>query len=397
MIRVLINALLVASALLAIACGSNGGAQRDAGQGDPDAGQGDPDAGQGDPDAGQEDTDADTNEEVDGGSIRRLGSVTASGPCELTTALADATCEQVTVACPGLDDATLALIVGEPADGVAVKGTIVFGSGSAGASPMEQAAGGRTGETYFISELEALRADGYRVVERAWRGDAQGDRGWIRGASGPDDSACRYATAMTWLHERFDADGAFCAVGFSGGSMELAMGLGPWQRASIIDYALFISGPITRFDQGCIGGDAWQSSCDAVEAAHPWQCGVAGVAALSCVMGDNIALLLDTAYAGATTCSSRSPANASVLARDSPLPPPGHHSLLSSDRAWYAAWYDCASGAATHGAHYATLVTGKNGKLSDHLFPIADAGHVVHATQLGTQKMGELLRAGCLP
>lgn len=377
MARVPVRALLVVLALSVIACGNEGGFHEDAGREDPDGS-----------DAG----------EVDGGFAGRLGTVTPAGNCELATALADATCEQVTVACAGLDDATLALIVGEPADGVAVKGTIVFGSGSAGASPMEQAAGGKTGETYFLSELEALRADGYRVIERAWRGQAQADRGWIRGTEGPDDSACRYATAMTWLHERFNAEGAFCAVGFSGGSMELAMGLGPWQRDSFIDYALFLSGPIARFDHGCIGGEAWQAGCAAVGTAHPWQCGANGEAEMSCVMGDNIALLVDTAYAGATTCSSRGPANASVLAQDSALPPPATAtSYPGTGLGMLLGMRDCASGAATHGAHYATLVTGKNGKLSEHVAPIPDAGHVVHATPLGARKMGELLRAGCLP
>lgn len=179
--------------------------------------------------------------------------------------------------------------------------------------------------------------------------------------------------------------------------MELAMAMERWRRASLLDYALFISGPLTSFANGCIGGSAWQPSCDSVQRQLPWQCGAThGEAELSCVLGDNITTLLDTAYGGATSCSSRSAEDRDLLGADSPfVPPMTDASYPTTGLGMLLGMRDCGSGAATMGADYAAHVTGKNGPLSDHVVPVSDAGHTVHSTALGAQKMAELLRAGC--
>lgn len=324
-----------------------------------------------------------------------LGTVTHDGECTLASLLAGDRCEQAVVTCPGLAPATVRMVIAEPT--APLVGTVIFGSGSAGASLMEQAATGPGGDNPFVAELEALRAAGYRVVQRAWQGDAPGDRGWIRGSEGMDASACRYATLVTWLAKRFASPSrALCAVGFSGGSMELAQILGRWNRAGLLDQAVLVSGPAARTDDACIGGAAAEAACAAAEAAYPWECAERGVD-LSCVLGEDITLLVDTAYAGAPVCSSRSPVYAPTLAADSALAPGiGMTAYPSTRLDSILGMRDCGSGAATTGATWATLVTGA-GAAAPTVVAVPGAGHTVHATAQGAAAIADAVLAGCVP
>ncbi|HRE91611.1 MAG TPA: hypothetical protein PK095_21005, partial [Myxococcota bacterium] len=97
------------------------------------------------------------------------GEVTPDGACSLPTLFAGATCERHVVTCAGLEPATVNLVIAEPPAGVALRGTIILGSGSMGATLIEKAtidAGG----SHFVHEVEKLRARGYRLVQRAWQG-----------------------------------------------------------------------------------------------------------------------------------------------------------------------------------------------------------------------------------
>lgn len=327
--------------------------------------------------------------------VAALGTITSDGDCALPSLLAGDRCEQAVVTCPGLAPATVRMVIAEPT--APLVGTVIFGSGSAGASLMEQAATGPGGDNPFVAELEGLRAAGYRVVQRAWQGDAPGDRGWIRGSEGMDASACRYATLVTWLAKRFASPSrALCAVGFSGGSMELAQILGRWNRAGLLDQAVLVSGPAARTDDACIGGAAAAAACAAAEAAHPWECADRGVD-LACVLGDDITLLVDTAYDGAPVCSSRAPVHAPTLAADSALAPGiGTIAYPSTRLDSILGMRDCGSGAATTGATWATLVTGAGGT-APAVVAVPGAGHTVHATAQGAAAIAEAVLAGCVP
>ena len=341
-----------------------------------------------------------------------LGTVTPLGACTqaLPTLLAGARCEEVRVSCPGMADATARLMIGEPTGGP-TRGTVLFGSGSSGATLMEQATvrDGPNGPTSaFVDELEDLRADGYRVIERAWQGgngnpggddctgaagsfDVTVDRGWIRGTEGPDAAACRYATLVTWLHERHDADGAYCAVGFSGGSMELGMVMTRWQRAPLLDQALFVSGPVATFDSSCLGDAALTASCATITAAHAWECGASGP---SCTLADDIRCLVDRSYAGEQVCMGDA-ADAPRLLGDSVLAPGAPTSFPTTRLGVILGLRDCGSGAAIGGADFATRVTGEGGPPTvDH---VAGAGHTVHRDPAGAARLAQRVREGCLP
>jgi hypothetical protein len=354
------------------------------------------------------DATVDTPSEVDAAGPT-LGTVVPVGACTeaLPTLLANARCEEVRVQCPGMADATARMVIGEPT-GPTV-GTVVFGSGSSGATLMEQATIRGDGTSAFVPELEALRAAGYRVIERAWQGgagdptgddcsgvsgsfDVTVDRGWIRGTEGPDAAACRYATLLTYLHDRYDRDGAYCAVGFSGGSMELGMAVARWDRARLLDYALFVSGPVATFDDACHGSPGLSASCATVTAAQPWECGSTPPA---CTLGDEIRCLLDRAYAGDQVCMGGGADDAAALRADSVLAPGAPTQFPTTGLGVILGLRDCGSGAAIGGADFATRVTGADGPPTVDY--ISGAGHVVHRDPAGAARIASRVRAGCVP
>lgn len=322
-----------------------------------------------------------------------LGDVTPEGDCDLSTLFVGATCERYIVQCEGLSAATVNLVIAEPPPTVPVQATVLLGSGSAGASLIEKATIDPTGESALVAELTRLRKKGFRIVQRAWQGDAPGDRGWLRGVEGPDDSACRYATLATWLADRYDAEGAFCALGFSGGSVELALAMARWGLADRLDQAIFVSGPVARFDQACIGGPASDAACDEALEAHPWEC---TTPPLACELGDDITLLIDTAYGGDPLCSSRDPVYAEQLHQDSVLGPGSTSDFPETELAVVLGMRDCGSGAATGGAELATLFTGRGGEPA-LVIEVPGAGHSLHARPEGARALRELIQSGCRP
>lgn len=317
------------------------------------------------------------------------GEVTPDGACTLPTLFSGATCERHVVTCAGLEPATVNLVIAEPPAGVPLRGTVILGSGSMGATLIEKATIDG-GESHFVAEMEQLRARGYRLIERAWQGDAPGDRGWLRGSDGPDDSACRYATLVGWLADRYSADeAAFCALGFSGGSVELALAMSRWGVAELLDHATFVSGPAGHFDTACVGGPEADAERDLALAAHPWECATP----LAPVLGDEIALLVDRAYDGEPICSSRDPIHSATLDADSALGPGGLAEFPTTRLHVVLGMKDCGSGAATAGARFATEVLGADGP--PLIVEVAGAGHSLHATPQGAKALRQVLRQGC--
>lgn len=326
-----------------------------------------------------------------------LGTVTAlADPCGVTTDLAGATCETLTISgCADLDDSTVQLILADPTGGP-FRGTVVFGSGSTGTNPMEKAGGAA-----FLAELETLRANGYRVIERAWQGSAKEDRGWLRGTEGPFVSACRYATLLTYLADRFDDGGAMCAVGFSGGSMELGMVMARWGLGARLDQAVFESGPTASFSDACIAHEPFTSTCADITAAQPWDCGTEGP---SCLLGDSIACLIDESYGAVPmaadgcdpevkVCAAHDEAFAAQLLADSVLAPGAQTAFPGTRLGGLFGMKDCGSGAALHGLDFVTHVTGKDGAPTVVIEPTS--GHTVHTTAEGALALRQLVEAGC--
>jgi hypothetical protein len=327
-----------------------------------------------------------------------LGTVTTlAPPCTVATDLAGATCETLTISgCADLDDATVQLILAEPTGGP-YRGTVVFGSGSTGTNPMEKAGGAA-----FLAELETLRANGYRVLERAWQGSAKEDRGWLRGTKGPFVSACRYATLLTYLADRFDDGGALCAVGFSGGSLELGMVMARWGLGARLDQAVFESGPTASFSDACIAHEPFTSTCADITAAQPWDCGTDGP---SCLLGDSIACLIDESYGAmpmaadgcdpnVKVCAAHDEAFAGQLSADSVLAPGAQTAFPGTRLGGLFGMKDCGSGAALHGLDFVTHVTGKDGA-SPTVVIEPTSGHTVHTTAEGALALRQLVEAGC--
>lgn len=155
--------------------------------------------------------------------------------------LPNTTCKVLQVQCTGLMLLNVELRITEPAAGVPVRGTVVFGTGGSGTGFYSD----RTEAQILFSELAAM---GFRLVDRAWLGQ----NGWTTREGGLRLESCRYATLLTWIHDNLHTDGAFCATGNSGGSAEIGYALTTWKRGDILDLAVPTSGPaVARLDYAC--------------------------------------------------------------------------------------------------------------------------------------------------
>jgi hypothetical protein len=155
------------------------------------------------------------------------------------------------VSCPELKDLQAQIRVTEPAPGTALRGTVVLGSGGNGSGFYAAQAPVQS----LVSELAAM---GFRVIDRQW------DGGWVTQEGGLKREACRYATLLTWVHDRLHTGGKFVATGNSGGSAEIGYALTAYGRGEILDLAIPTSGPPTaRLDYVCAAqaSDEWNALC----------------------------------------------------------------------------------------------------------------------------------------
>jgi len=325
-----------------------------------------------------------------------LGAVTPDGACDLASGFAGATCEQYVVSCPGLDDATVRLVIAEPSPAATYRGTVLIGSGSRGVNLYEASAlDPATGDNPVVFHFDKLRAKGFRLVQRAWQGDAAADKGWFRGVDGPDAGACRHATLAAWLHDRYaDEGGGFCALGFSGGSMELALSMTRWGTGDLLDLAIFESGPVARFDEACLVTPEYTDRCADVAASHPWECG--GGTPLLCGLASDIEVLIDGAYGGEPTCAAGDPLDMDMLYGDSALAPDAADAFPSTRLYSVLGMRDCGSGAGSGGADFATRITGLGGA-APTIIDVPDAGHSLHATSHGARELARVIQKSCKP
>jgi hypothetical protein len=197
------------------------------------------------------------------GSVRELASACPAGP------LADTACKRVEVSCDGMKAIEAQLRITQPAAGVALRGTAVLGSGSAGS-------GFYVGSKDVQALVKDLAAMGFRVVDRAWTG------GWTTHEGGLKKESCRYATLLTWVHDQLHTDGKFVATGNSGGSAEIGYALTTWGRGDILDLAIPTSGPpIARLDYACVkeASPEWSALCSSIVPRGVMEC------ASACILG----------------------------------------------------------------------------------------------------------------
>ncbi|HVV88553.1 MAG TPA: hypothetical protein VHE35_36165 [Kofleriaceae bacterium] len=170
------------------------------------------------------------------------GSVTVVGPADCAGgAVRGATCRDVVVHCPGLDD--LHAIVGVATPPAAVRGTVVLHAGGGGTSFTFQ---GANATRYGDDLLQA----GFRVVQVAWATD------WEQTAGlGILAGSCRPAALFRWaftdVHQG-DRTRGFCALGSSGGSAALSYALAHHGLGDTFDLVQLVAGPpFGRIDVGC--------------------------------------------------------------------------------------------------------------------------------------------------
>ena len=190
------------------------------------------------------------------GSVKELAESCPAGP------IANTTCRRLEVTCDGLKPITVQIRVTEPAAGTAPRGTVVMGSGGGGnsfyAGPPDVQA--------LVNDIAAM---GFRVVDRAWNG------GWTTSERGLRKESCRYATLLTWIHDRLHKGGKFVATGNSGGSAEIGYALTTWDRGDILDLAIPTSGPpIARLDYVCVKqpSEEWGKICPSIVPAGKLEC-----------------------------------------------------------------------------------------------------------------------------
>jgi hypothetical protein len=191
-----------------------------------------------------------------------LGTVSESADSCPAGPIAGTACRRLTVACPELRPIDVRLRITEPAAGVPFRGTVVVGSGGSGSGFYAGQAGGQI----LVKEVAAM---GFRVVDRDWAG------GWTTAGGGLRKESCRYATLLTWIHDRLHKDGKFVATGNSGGSAEISYALTTWGRGDILDVAIPTSGPpLGRLDYACVrqASPEWAALCASIVPKGVMEC-----------------------------------------------------------------------------------------------------------------------------
>lgn len=171
------------------------------------------------------------------------------------------TCLRLLVQCAGIPDIEAELRITEPAPGVPLRGTVLFGTGGGGTDFYVDRPGG--------SELfQDLLARGFRIVDRRWQ------RGWFFDPFGVRRQSCRYATLLAWVRNNAHTSGAFVATGNSGGSGELSYALTTWGVDPLVDVAVPTGGPpMARLDYLCLNPPGWQDLCQSLVPPFVMTCG----------------------------------------------------------------------------------------------------------------------------
>ncbi len=193
------------------------------------------------------------------------GTASVSGTCTPASGQGEvgppgATCERLVVHCPNVDDIFVDLRTSLPTAGTP-RGTVVFGSGVGGGSFLLSSASANDPP---LQVAAALRQQGYTLIERGW--DASSSGGWWTSTTGSGIAAraCRHATLMRFLSARQPANQALCAVGHSGGAVELAYSTMFYDLDNVLDLALFTGGSLHSASDACFLGDPgerWNATC----------------------------------------------------------------------------------------------------------------------------------------
>ncbi len=243
-------------------------------------------------DAPRDDADAsDARPDATPGTWTEVGSCDA-GPVPGTR------CVELMVRCPDVDD--LAVHVRTTTPRFAPSARMLIGNGGGGTTAVDD--GG------FAEMIARLVDDGFEVVRHAWS-----EPGWFAGRAGVRAASCRYATLLRAIAAR-DAL-PLCAVGYSGGAIEIGYALSRWDAASRLHGAVLVAGPsMSRLDLLCpsVGGVP-STECEEIATRHGLACG----GALACTL-QGAAMVVDSSWAPRTPCTTD---DGTSLADDGALSP----------------------------------------------------------------------------
>jgi hypothetical protein len=177
---------------------------------------------------------------------RALGTVTEKSITCKSGGVTGATCQQLTVTCPGVANVMAYLKINTPAS---PKGTVLYGTGTQGNGLYDAIF------TYGKTAVQNVLNAGFRTVQISWGtpfNTAQ-PGGWVEGPGGVLPAACRWATVASYVYTKVQNKNTLpmCATANSGGAGALAYVLSDYPNN--ISMAEVTSGPPTaRLDWGCM-------------------------------------------------------------------------------------------------------------------------------------------------
>jgi len=305
-----------------------------------------------------------------------LGTITEIGSCD-PGALAGTTCTRLAVACPGTSDLGVSVRVTAP--GGAVGATVVLGTGGAGTAHFEDSSAGA------LALTTELVSAGFAVVRRAWD-----EPGWFAGTGGVRVSSCRYATLLRWVDERYRRTPApLCAVGLSGGAIEIGYALARWDAADRLGGAILLGGPsMTQLDVVCpsVAPAEWlDRRCAELAATQGLSCG----GMLYCTL-QGAADVVDSAWSPAHPCTVSADARADLaaLASDGVLAPGARLAYPATRVRFVLGALECS---ATVLLYYDAITTDRALELPP------GTPHDVLSTDAGLTATRAAIRAACAP
>lgn len=308
--------------------------------------------------------------------VQPVGTLTELEPCELGPA--GSSCRVFNVQCPGTaaEGTNVAVRVTPAASTVPRRGTVLFGSGSAGATPYFGVSEAEEPVAWTIGER--LRAAGFATIERVWLDQAGG--GWFGSdADSLVSASCRLATVVEHIRSELAPSEVFCAVGSSAGSLELSLVMSWFGGSAHLDHVTYVSGPLGRVDLGCTG--AWD--CGGAIVDYPTTCSPP-----ECSVGE-LATAIDLLY-GEGACAPTSTRLDDLFA-DSPSRAVSLAEATPADFIWGA--NDCL-GIAVSGREYAESLLAAGARVNRST--ITGVGHEVQRDPAGADAIVGTVETSCV-
>jgi hypothetical protein len=308
------------------------------------------------------------------------GAVTEIGSCD-EGLLPSAACLRVAVECPDTTTLGAKVLVVEPA-GPPVAAIVIATGGPGTWNPDKLAP-----EQELIPVMAAA---GYLAVTFGWD-----EPGWFVGGAGVHASSCRFAALLRWIAGRYRPQGGrFCAMGGSGGAIEIAYALARWDAAEFLDGAVLSDGPsMTRMDLLCpsVAPASWvEEECPALVGRYlPSSCLVAPQP--TCIFRE-ARDYVDYSWSPGHPCTSADEGSASLeaLRADGVLAPDSRLVYPRTRVRFVLGAEECHGGMILY--YDAVLTAGNDSTLT----VVDSAGHGVNFTEQGVEATLQAIKSACV-